>query len=104
MVLIVVGLLGAALRVRRTAVGRHGRRTARGGSASPSPAPARATRDVRTIAVLIGACGLGVGLIIGAAHVARLHPPLLAHAAQQGAAVRAEATITGDPRVRTPRE
>ena len=39
---------------------------------------------------------------MGAAHVARLHPPLLAHAAQQGAAVRAEATVTGDPRVHLP--
>ena len=39
---------------------------------------------------------------MGAVHLARLHPPLLAQAAVQGAAVRVEATVTGDPTVHLP--
>ncbi len=100
-VVIGVGLIGAALGARRTAGSRrspHGGAPLRGSQPAAQPH----ARQVRTIAFLIGACGLGVGVATGAAQVARLHPPLLAHAAEQGAAVRAEATVTGDPSVHTP--
>ena len=56
----------------------------------------------RTIAVLVAVCGLGLGIGVGSAHVARLHPAVLERSAQQGAVLRAEATVTGDPRVSVP--
>ncbi len=100
LVLVLGGLVRAALLVEpRLALWRGSRgidqRVGPPGSGPRTPA-------VRTIALLLGVCGLGVGVAMGALHVARLHPPLLAHAAAQGAAVRVEATVTGDPRVHLP--
>ena len=100
MVMIVVALLGATLRARPTAGLRRSPDGSRLRLSQPGTHPR--ARAVRTIAVLIGACGFGVGVAMGAVHVARLHPPLLAQAAEQGAAVRAEAVVTGDPRVHIP--
>jgi competence protein ComEC len=100
-VVLVVGLVAAGVCVRRGS----GRRRSlhAGGPLSLRLAGAwpRAAA-VRAIAMLIAVCGLGVGVAVGALHLARLHPPLLVQAAEQGAAVRAEATVTGDPRVHIP--
>ena len=96
---IVASLVGAAVFARRSSSRRSTRR-------GPLGEPGRSVRPgaggVRTIALLIGVCGLGVGIAMGAVHLARLHPEVLAQAAEQGAAVRAEATVTGDPSVHIP--
>ncbi|HYN57091.1 MAG TPA: ComEC/Rec2 family competence protein, partial [Motilibacterales bacterium] len=61
----------------------------------------RVTRTHR-IALLVGLCGFGLGVALAAGHLMRLHPPVLQGAAQQGAVLQAEATITGDPVVQIP--
>ena len=99
--LIVVCLVGALVDVGRGPGSRRSR-DARGRLGLPGLGARPGGGGARAIALLIGACGLGVGIAVGVVHVARLHPPLLARAAQQGAAIQAEATVTGDPRVHLP--
>ncbi len=91
---LVAGLVAAAA----FAGGRTGRPWHAAVQGQPRPGP----RQRRAIAACIGVCGLGLGLAMGAGHLARLHPPVLELAAQQGAVVRAQATVTGDPRVHLP--
>ena len=46
--------------------------------------------------------GLALGTFVGSMHLARLHPPVVVAAAQGGAVVQVEATLTSDPVVRIP--
>jgi competence protein ComEC len=59
---------------------------------------ARVAPPSRGIALLVAVCGLGLGVAVGAGHLARLHPDVLERTAHEGAVVRVVATVTGDPR------
>ena len=63
---------------------------------------ARLAPPSRRIALLVAVCGLGLGVTVGAGHLARLHPDVLERTAQEGAVVRVVATVTGDPRMHVP--
>lgn len=54
------------------------------------------SRSHASVVLAVG-CGLGLGLVVGGAHLARLHPPLLEQVAADGAVVRAVVRVTGDP-------
>jgi competence protein ComEC len=103
--LIVAGLLGSALAVRRRA-GVRSPPDPEGPAGAPLSQAPHGVRPSSSgaphFALLIGVCGLGLGLAVGAAHLARLHPPVLAGIVQQGAALRAEVAVTGDPRAHIP--
>ncbi len=98
-VILVAGLVAAAaVAGGRTGGGRTGRPGHPAAGCDPRPSP----RQRRALAACICVCGLGLGLTMGAGHLGRLHPPVLERAAQQAAVVRAQATVTGDPRVHIP--
>ncbi len=92
--ILVAGLVVAA------AVARGGTRGRWHPAAVRHPLPSPRRRGA--IAACIGVCGVGLGLAVGAGHLARLHPPVLELAGQQTVVVRAQATVTGDPRAHVP--
>lgn len=58
--------------------------------------------DRRALSALLITCGIGLGGATGGAHVARLHPPVLADVVAQTAVVSAIVDVTGDPRKHEP--
>ncbi len=100
--LIAAGLVGVVAVARRGSDGAVRGRPGGGRPGGDPPAARARPGGLPLIALLIGVCGLGLGIGVGSAHLARLHPPVLERAAHQGAVMRVEATVTGDPRASVP--
>jgi competence protein ComEC len=72
----------------------------------PAAAPGASRRagqpPSHVLPVLLGVVGLALGSMVAGLHLVRLHPPVLAAAAEQRMVVHAEARITGDPVAHVP--